>query len=227
MTVPRPLIAPGDTIVFEGDSQSSRQRGPAGDTWAYLRMCNWHRTYNELVEEWLFANLPELHLTCRHAARSGSAIMNLEERYETCVKPLNPDLMVFTIGNNDTHRIELNAFTDRLSAYLDRLQDDAGTKLLYVGGYEACPLADEGVGPRCDRARPYNDAAGRVVTERGGVYLNIGPSLRRKAEKLYEQSACHSVYAEGRHLNALGSHIVAGQVLRAMGAFHVLLDQGD
>jgi hypothetical protein len=211
----------GDTIVFEGDSLSSRRAGPAMHQWAFGRLMNWHVTFPQLVDQWLFTNLPKLRLTRRHAAVSGSTIDDMLHRYEPVVRPLGPTLMVFTIGNNDPHRMSLEQFEDRLQRYLDRLAADGCDRLLYVGGFGPCPGGDATVGPRCEAAAPFNDAAARRVQQRGGDVLRVGPALRVRAEALHNQSTYHTVYAEGRHLNLLGAHIVATQALQALGVIRV------
>jgi len=218
-----PLLAAGDRICFEGDSQTSRGVSPTGTSWAYARMSNWQSLYSDMVEEWLFANLPEFKLTFRNAARGGSSIHDLEERYETFVKPYAPSLFIFTLGNNDARKFDNpQQCVARTSAYLERLQSDSPCRLLYIGVFEACPGGEENVTAVCERARPFNLALARMVIDRGGSFLNIGEVLKRKATRLREQSKYHTVYAEGRHLNSLGSEIVAGQVLRALGAYQLL-----
>lgn len=213
------LLKPGQTLVFEGDSLTSRARGSNRDSWAYLRMLNWQRTYPEQVEEWLFANLPEFNLKVHHAAAGGSTIAAMERRYETMVSPHQPDVLIFTAGNNDFRKFSESEFEDRLSAYLDQMQSEHQTQLLYLGGVEPCANADESVPRRCDNARPYNIIAGKLVTDRDGVYLNIGDVLTRKAAALYEQADIHTIYAEGRHFNAVGSSIVASLVIEGLGGY--------
>ena len=208
------LLRARQTIVFEGDSLTSR-RTPTGDTWPFLRLANWHHDYPDLVGEWLFCNLPHLNVKVRSAAVGGSSIDDLHDRYDRAVAPLNPDLLVLTIGNNDPHRGPLDHFERRFDAYLDRLP----CPVLYVGNFEPCPGADDTVVERGAASKPYNAAAAERVVSRGGHFLDVGPKLRAKAEALYAQSSYHKIYAEGRHFNAVGSSVLAGLVLAALGAF--------
>lgn len=186
-------------------------------------MNNWHRSYAEIAEEWLFANLPHLRLKCRHAAIGGSTTQELLARYETQVKPHRPSWIILTIGTNDYSRgIPLADFTASLKSYILQAQADSGARFLYAGGFEIMPALAEADKPRIAAAQPYYHAARALVREHGGIAPEIGRALRAKAEAHYAASSYHAFYSDGSHLNALGNHVLAGLVLQALDAYALL-----
>ena len=213
------ILQPDQTLVFEGDSLTRRAMNPSADNWPLLRLNNWHRSYAELVEEWLFAHRPDLRLKARHAAIGGSNIHDLHARYETQVKPHSPSWIIFTLGTNDCGIIGLDVFEAELSRYLDTARRASGSRFLYVGGFEAMPGLGEAEALHLAEARPYYDAARRLVPAFGGLAPDFGPALRAKAELHFSQSPFHSYYGDGLHFNALGNHVLAGLVLEALGVF--------
>src|SRR5512146_2150541 len=116
------LLRVGQTVVFEGDSLTSRRTPPCLDDWPYLRLSNWQRTYAEEVAEWLFCNRPDLRLTFHTAAVGGSSCVELRERYEQRVKPLRPAWVILTLGGNDSARkVPLGEFRRTLDEYCRQL----------------------------------------------------------------------------------------------------------
>lgn len=214
------LLSPDGVIVFEGDSLTRRDMPPSTDDWPLLRMNNWHRSYAELADEWLFALRPDLRIKCRHSAIGGSSIEELHQRYETQTKPHRPAWIVFTLGTNDGARqIPLATFERELSRYLATAARDAGTRCLYVGGFQPMPGLDSENVANLIRNQPYYESASRLVREAGGLAPEIGQSLLIKAEQHYATSTFHTYYADGLHFNALGNHVIAGLVLEALGVF--------
>lgn len=214
------ILEARQTLVFEGDSMTRRSMSPSADNWPLLRLNNWHRSYAELAEEWIFAHRPDLDIKARHAAIGGSVVPDLLGRYETQVKPHKPAWIIFTIGGNDCARgFTLDQFADGLSRYLEMAQRDAGTRFLYAGGFQPMPgLAAEAV-DWVVKAQPFFATARRLVSQAGGLAPDIGAALRAKAEQHFAQSSYHTYYGDGVHLNALGNHVLAGLVLEALGVF--------
>ena len=213
-----PLLTPKSTLVFEGGSMTRRSTGPSLDTWAFLRMNNWHHSYTEIIEEWLLANLPELQIRTRHSAVGGSTMANMFARYETQVKPCEPDWIVFTIGGNDYSReVPLAEFEGQLREYITRAANDHGTRFFYAGGFRAMPGLGEAETRKIEDCRPYFDLVRRVVRESGGLACNMGIALKEKADALYQLSSHHTFYSDGVHLNALANHVLAGLVLKHLG----------
>jgi hypothetical protein len=56
-----------------------------------------------------------------------------------------------------------------------------------------------------------------VAREADGAYCDVGKVLQAKARLLYKQHPAHTVYSDGGHLNAVGSTILAGEVIKALG----------
>jgi hypothetical protein len=139
---------------------------------------------------------------------------------------MTPTLLIFTIGNNDAFRMDQAAFGDKLSRYLDTLAQDSSPRLLYVGNFPPAPEASPAVVDKCDHVRPYNRLAAELVQERGGSFLDMSERFARQARALRDRSPAHTVYAEGRHFNTLGATVVAGQVLKAIGAIDAFAAEG-
>lgn len=220
-----PFLSQDQVIVFEGDSLTRRSMGPSADNWPFLRMNNWHHSYAEILEEWLFANLPHLRIKCRHAAIGGSTTEELLARYEKHVKPHRPSWIILTIGTNDYSRgIPLEQFSNSLKSYILQAQKDSGARFLYAGGFEIMPGLPDGDKPRITAAQTYYHTARAIIREHGGLAPEIGRALREKAETHYASSTYHSYYSDGSHLNALGNHALAGLLLQALGAYSLLPD---
>lgn len=225
-----PLLKPNDILVFEGDSLTRRQVPPCIDTWPLARIQGWDHSYSELVDEWLFVNLPALRLKSRHAAIGGSPMSAVADRYETQVKPQKPNWIVLTIGSNDAVRgVNLDAFAQCLTGYIQTAKRDSGARFIYAGGFLPMPgLTDEGKA-KLELCQPFYEAARRVVRDSGGIAPPMGKAMLRQAEALYAWSTFNTFYADGVHLNALGNRVLASLVLQAMGAYDLLqpLTEGD
>ena len=91
---PVSLLRPGQCIVFDGDSLTSRRMRPSLDTWPYLRLMNWERTYADRVAEWLFCNRPDLRLmeaataTSAEASESVTITLRIDPRMLARIKRL-------------------------------------------------------------------------------------------------------------------------------------------
>lgn len=105
-TTSSPLrFAPKQTIVFEGDSLTSRMMGPNREGWPLLYMNNWDKTWADEVARFLFAWRPDLGLKCHQCAIGGSSCRELTERFDRFVLPYKPDWVLMTMGGNDAARI--------------------------------------------------------------------------------------------------------------------------
>lgn len=218
-----PLLKAGQVIIFEGDSLTRRSTPPSADIWPLLRMNNWHHSYAEIVEDWLFSNLPALNLKARHCAIGGSTIDDLLVRYETHVKPNHPDWIIFTLGTNDSRRMPLEAFREKLTAYVQTAQRDANTRFFFCGGFLPMPGLSSDEAARNADIQPFYNAAREVILASGGLAPLIGHAFLAKAQALHAQCPeFHSVYGDGIHLNALGNNVLAGLVLQALGAYQQL-----
>ena len=214
------LLLPGQVMVFEGDSLTRRSMPPSMDNWPLLRMNQWDRSWADLVEEWVFAHRPDLQIKCRHAAVGGSTITGMESRYESCVKLHRPSWILFTLGTNDcTQKIGVKNFRNRLAAYIQTAHSDSAARFLYAGGFLPMPGLTAADVEKVNQAREYYDAAREAVIASGGIAVDVGLAMQKKAELHFAASTYHSFYADGTHLNALGNHVLAGLVMEMLGVF--------
>ena len=214
------LLHPRQLVIFEGDSMTRRNMLPSTDTWPLLRMNNWDHSWADLVEEWIFAQRPDLQIKCRQVAIGGSAIPDLENRYETQVKPHQPAWILFTLGTNDFSRgMSVDEFRARLTRYIETAQRDCGTRFFYAGGFLPMPSLDAANVEKVTQANDHYQAAREVVRASGGIVPEIGPIMKAKAELHYAASTYHSFYSDGTHFNSLGNHVLAGIVLEQLGIF--------
>jgi len=214
---PACLIQPGQSIVFDGDSMTARRCGPSLDTWAYLRLMNWERSYADRVDEWIFCNRPDLNVKCHNAAVGGSTASNCLNRYEAFVKPQKPSLVIMTIGGNDSaQRVPLAEFEKTLTAYCEQLAKDSNGRLMILTGFKPFPFRPEDE-PKFNERTKYYQVTRRVLESHNGILVDVGTPLFEKAGQLKKLWEGHTIYSDGNHLNEVGCEIVATQVLKALG----------
>lgn len=212
------LLKPGDRIVFEGDSLTSRRRPGTLDTWPFLELMSWHETYAHHVARLLFCLRPDLRLAFTHTAVGGSSCRELAGRLEGLVLPLEPAWVVMTIGPNDAARkIPVKEFRHTLADYARRIRDAGGGRVMFLGGKRPCPLCPPEQLTAYRACSPYYRALQQVARDYGGVYCDVAKALQAKARLLYKQHPAHTVYSDGGHLNAVGNIILAGEVIKALG----------
>ena len=208
----KPLLKKKQVIVFEGDSGTSRCRLADRDTWAFLRLMNWHVTYADLVGEWLFCNRPDLALNIFNTAVAGAKCYDMASRYESLVKPRKPDWVIFTLGGNDAAvNVPAKQFRQTIRDYAQWVKDDSGGRMFCVGGFvkktQPAPI-------RRRRMRNYRILR-EVMAECGGIYLDAGTPLARKEKLLIQHSAMHTIVSDN-HYNIVGATIIANQVLQGL-----------
>lgn len=212
------MLLPNQSIVFEGDSNTSRGNPPCMDTWAYLRMNNWHITYANRVEEWLFCNLPELKTRVRNSAVGGSSIREVLARYEKNVKPSKPNWLVFTLHSNDAARqIPLEEFTGGLTKLATDLRNDSAGRLIWVDTGRDGDDSAKG-----SRNGAHREAARKTVLAQDGIIVPAGEVLARKEAAMKEIWEHHTVRTgPDGHLNIIAAEIVSTLVLEALGVLKV------
>lgn len=206
------------TVVFDGDSLTSRRMGPNREGWPLLSLNNWERTWADDVSRLLFAFRPDLGLRFHECAIGGSSCRELAERFDRFVLPYRPDWVLMTLGGNDSARdIPLTEFRERMTTYCQRVERECGGRVVFVSGFRPCPgQPNPDVDYHAKRNR-YAKALAAVARETGHHFLDIGPGFVRQAKILYRQSTFHTFYSDGGHFNALGNLVLAGEVLRAFG----------
>ena len=217
------LLQPGQCIVFDGDSLTSRRTPPNLDNWPYLRLMHWDRTYADRVDEWLFCNRPDLNITCHNAAVGGSTAGECLARYDKTVQPHKPAWVIMTICGNDSRRkIPLEEFKKNLTDYCERLARDSNGRMMILGGFKHFPFKPEDEEQYAGRIK-YYQAIQEVLATQNGVYVPAGIVLFEKAEQLAKRWEGHTVYSDGGfHLNEVGSEILAMQVLQALGVLKLV-----
>ena len=195
---------------------------PSLDTWPYLRLMNWERTYADRVAEWLFCNRPDLRLTYHNSAIGGSTAAQCLARYEEAVKPHKPAWVIMTIGGNDRARkVPLDEFEKTLIEYCRRLGKDSGGRMMILGGFKPFPFRPDDKPIYAMRVK-YYQAIRLVIPANNGVFVDAGTPLFKKAQQLVKLWAGHTVYSDQGHFNEVGSEIIAAQVLQALGVITLL-----
>jgi len=211
----------GSTILFEGDSLTRFAGKPSLDTWAWMRLMGANYGYPEKVGDWIFCNRPDLNITCHTGAMGGAILADVLERYATVTQTYKPGIVVMTIGGNDANRaVPLAEFRSQAEDYCRRLHDLCDGKVLYLGNI----LSAHGSNKPREAAKPYYRTMAEVVESHGGLAVDLGTVLVRKAEALAKLWSGHTIYHDGTHFNAVGNEIVAGVVLRALG---LMVTPGD
>jgi lysophospholipase L1-like esterase len=194
------LLKPRQTIT-------NRRMRPALDTWPFLRLSNWDRTYADDVAEWLFCNRPDLALTFHNNGVGGSNIRDLLARFDIVPK-FKPAWIILTIGNNDPNQgVTVAEFASGFAEYCRRAQEVCGARVMFLGGRR----------PGRAKSVPYHQRARNILKAHRGAWVDIGTALTTRAKLLRRQHELHTVFSDGTHLNAVGNLIVATQVLAAVG----------
>jgi lysophospholipase L1-like esterase len=213
----RCLLKPGQTIVFEGDSLTSRRMPPNLDTWPFLRLMNWHGSWADVISELLFCWRPDLNLKFRTAAVGGSSCRNLTERFERVVLPHRPDWVLLTLGGNDSaQQIPLTEFREKMTTYVRRVKKECSGRVAFISGFQPAPLYPKEKANLNARRQRYHRALKNIASREGALYIDAGTALKTRAQLLYRQSEYHTIYSDGGHFNAVGNIIIAGEVLRAL-----------
>lgn len=212
------LLKPDQTILFEGDSMTQRRMAPTLDDWAFLRLANWHQNFGDLVAEWCLCLLPEWRLTFRNGGVGGSNIRGLLERLPKYQERLKPDWVVVTVGNNDpVQGVTQEEFEAGFDKYCRMIREHSGGRVMFLGGFlESCPTDSPHFEKR-QQGKAYHEAAGEIVKRYDGIYVNAGRDIAKKAKALLDLSEYHVIYGDGLHFNALGNHVMAGIVMKALG----------
>lgn len=211
------LLKPNHSIVFEGDSLTSRKAPPAFDTWPYLRLNNWHITYADRLSEWLFCNLPELQLRFTTSAVGGSTIRNVLSRYPTSIRPAKPNWLILTIGSNDcAQQIPMDEFSAKLEDLCRQLQTDSSGRVIWV---RARPSgAEETTDPTRTPRFAYFQTIERILARYDGLIVDAATVLAEKEAALKRAWEHHTVYTgPDAHLNIIAAEIISTLILQTLG----------
>ena len=210
------LFAPKQRIVVEGDSLN--QRGP--ETWPFLRIVGWDRSWADTMAEWFFVLRPDLNLNITNVAVGGSTIDAITERYERTVQPKKPDWVMLSLGTNDANRrFDHKEVREKVAAYCQRLREDSGGRVIYIPmpAIDGEMPAEEAKAFNQRRKRMYKNIA-KVITEHDGVVLDFDAAFRKKARLLRKQAAeYHKMYGDGCHFSELGNRLLCGEICAELG----------
>ena len=207
----QPLFQPNDRVLFEGDSLTDGLKNNYG------RQMGWDKTWAHRVDEWLFTQRPELNLECKNLAVGGSSTRTLPERTKADAS-FKPTVVFLTMGTNDAIiGIPLEEFRRNLDTWCAAMKDAGTREIVLVGGFTACPNADNETRAILEKCVPYWQAGREVVESHGGRYLDAGPYMLARATALDKRWKHHAVYSHGVHYNALGNELIAGAVLTQLG----------
>jgi len=217
------LLKRGQSIVFDGDSLTNRQRMGDQYTWSYLRMCNWHETWAHRVEDWLFCNRPDLNLKFSNVAIAGQTCRDLIARVDEFVLPRKPDWVLMTLGGNDVAQgIPPRELKATMRDYFQRIADSSGGRCALVSGWKSCPNCPEGLRNQSARHKRFDGAVRDVFEDCGGLWIDAGTALQKNARLLAKQWPDHTIYSGAdSHINAVGNMIIATQVLQGLGMLKV------
>ena len=214
-------IKAGQTIAFEGDSLTYLRSRPALDQWPWLRITNNHRSWADIVSEWLFVWCPHLNLKFRNCAVGGSTCRDLHARLNDTVMPIKPDWLFLTLGSNDCHHeIPLDEFRNTLMEYAQAVNQWGG-KMVFLLLDPPCPGASERRIQSSLARKPYYSILQELQNNENLPVdcLDVGNQILPKAKQLFEQYEGHLVYSDGTHYSHLGAMLIAGEVLRQFGMF--------
>jgi len=207
----------GQSVIFDGDSLTCRRSKNKPDTWPFLRLMNWDKSWADMFAEMLFCWRPELELSFYNGALGGSHCRDVMERFDHNVLSRKPDWVLLTLAGNDASQgIPEVEYRELMTTYARRLTDEAGAQVLFYGFSTYTP--DYPHPDSIPQRRAYFDILADIATLIPGVhYRDIGPAFTKKAAALLKQHPLHTVYSDGGHLNAVGNMIIAGEMLNIFG----------
>ena len=208
---------PGQTVVFEGDSNTSRRGGPSQSTWPYLRLMRWEGSWADRMAELLFCWRPDLALRFANNAVGGSSCEAISKRIDT-VLLLKADWVLITTGGNDVRlAIDPEEFMDVWRSYCTRLHQACGARVVFLTVWGEA--VDSPPKMRSEKIEPYRERLDALADELPGVrHFDLGPALSEASAALKAQWSDHTVFSgPDGHYNAVGDLVIAGEVLRRFG----------
>lgn len=213
----QPLIRPGDTILFQGDSitDAGRKRDiskPNSD--AALG-----HGYAWLAAAQLLINMPDADLKIYNRGNSGNKVYQLAERWQIDCLDLKPNVLSILIGVNDfwhtldgSYKGTLETYEKDYRALVKRTKDALPDVKLVI-----CEPFVLRAGKVSEKWFPayggYRAAASRVAEEAGAVFVPF-QSMFDAASKIAPPA---SWAKDGVHPTPDGAAIMAGAWLSAVG----------
>jgi lysophospholipase L1-like esterase len=212
----RPLIAPGDTVLFQGDSitDAGRKREAAGEANSFAALGS---GYAWLAAAQLIIDRQEDNLKIFNRGISGNKVYQLAERWQADCLGLKPNVLSILIGVNDfwhKHKHNYDGTLEKYEADYHDLLVHTREQLPEVKLVVCEPFVlkagavDETWFPEFDR---YRAAARRVANEADAVFVPF-QSLFDQAAHL--APAAHWA-ADGVHPTVHGAALMAHWWLNA------------
>jgi len=214
---PRSLIAPGDTILFQGDSITdsgrARSENPEPNSMAQLG-----KGYAWLAAAGLLVGRPQDELRVYNRGVSGNKVFQLAERWDADCIDLAPDVLSILIGVNDIWHERAGNYDGDVGTY-ERDYDGLlgrtraalpNTQLVICEPFVLrCGAIDDTWFPDFDR---YRAAARNMADQHGATFIAF--------HAMFEEAV---KYAPPEHWAADGVHpTAAGSALMAQAWLHVV-----
>lgn len=214
----KPLIEPGQTILFQGDSITDAGRkkdDPAANSPAALG-----KGYAWLAAAELLVDRPDGDLKIYNRGISGNKVYQLAERWQADCLDLKPDVLSILIGVNDYwHKVKhnyngtLEIYERDYMALIERTKDALpGVKLIICEPFILVMGAVDNSWPA--EFAGYQAAAKRVAESAGAVFLPY-QTMFDLAAKIAPPSRW---LADGVHPAPDGAALMAHWWLKAVGA---------
>jgi lysophospholipase L1-like esterase len=215
----KPLIEPGNTVLFQGDSitDGGRDRRRAGEANSFAALGT---GYAWIAAAQLLVDKPDSNLKIYNRGVSGNKVYQLAERWQADCLDIKPDVLSILIGVNDfAHHLKgdfagtVETYAADYAALIKRTKDALPKVKLII-----CEPFALTVGTVNDKWFPayngYRAAARRIADETGAVFVPFQTMFDR-AIKLAPPA--HWA-ADGVHPTPSGAALMAHGWLSAVGA---------
>ncbi len=201
-------LAPGDRVVFLGDSITQAGDQPGG--------------YVQLIREAVAHEDPAQSITVLGAGISGNKVPDLEARLERDVLAKNPTLVVIYIGINDVWHSQRGRGTDK-PQYEQGLRNliakitETGSRVVLATPSVIGEKTD-GSNPLDEMLDEYADISRRVARETNTPLVDLRRAFLEHLKQHNPDNQERGVLTgDGVHLNAEGNAFVARTLLAALG----------
>ncbi len=213
-----PLVEPGDTILFQGDSITDAGRN-RDQTTLVNQQSAFGSGYAWLAASQMLVTQPEDNLKCYNRGISGNKVYQLAERWQTDCLDIKPNLLSILIGVNDIwHKLsgqydgtveiyekDYHALLSRTKAALPQV------KLVVCEPFVLrCGAVDESWFPEFDK---YRAAARRVADKAGARFVPFQTIFDRAVEYAPPEYWAQ----DGVHPSPQGASLMAYSWLQTVG----------
>jgi len=207
-----PLIKPGQTVLFQGDSITDCGRN-------YSDNCNLGVGYPMLTASLFQSIYPELGVTFLNKGISGNRAVDLRTRWTSDCIELRPDWVSTLIGINDTWRrydsneaTSVEAYKDHYWHILERTKNELSANIIILEPF-VLPFPSDRIAWRED-LDPKIQAARALAIEFEAIYVPLDGIFASAATKAKPGFWA----ADGVHPSSAGHALIAREWLRAVSA---------